>query len=90
MKSFDNFGKFDEAGRKIDKSSKFYDNLGEFDEAGRKIEKPMNFHLFKFTKTIIIIIIVITVIIFLIVITNPQAIGQFMAKIVNGFTSTLK
>lgn len=57
----------------------------DFDEAGRRIRRP-----FKISMSIIIITIITIFIVFLIVLANPQAIGQFFAKIVNGFTSTLK
>lgn len=59
--------------------------LNDFDEAGRKIERP-----FKIYGGIMLIASVMVFVIFLIILANPQAIGQFLAKIVNGFTSTLK
>lgn len=60
-------------------------NFNNFDEAGRRIERP-----FKISMRIMIGASIIVFVLFLIILANPQAIGQFLAKIVNGFTSTLK
>jgi hypothetical protein len=65
---------------------KTFNNFGnDFDEAGRRIEKPL-----KISMGIIIGVSIVVFVLFLIMLANPQAIGQFLAKIVNGFASTLK
>lgn len=58
---------------------------GDFDEAGRRIERP-----FKISMKVMIGASIVAFVLLLIMLANPQAIGQFLAKIVNGFTSTLK
>ncbi len=52
------------------------------------------FNLFKsalkFFKFFVILSIIIGIVLLITILTNPEGVGEFMGKIVNGFTNTIK